>query len=80
MNARRQHVRRVRVPQAPHVWPAGIRAVTRRNRLARRRTIGQNERGKGLESVASILPQPSRCVIQCLGSLQYRLGQEHPQV
>ena len=33
-----------------------------------------------LESAGGILSQPSRYVIQCLGSLQYRLGQEHPQV
>ena len=38
-----------------------------------------NERRRR-QSPGSILPQPSRCAIQCLGSLQYRLGQEHPQV
>jgi ATP-dependent DNA ligase len=46
----------------------------------RRRRIGQNERRQSLESAGGILPQLSRCVIQCLGSLKYRLGQEYPQV
>ena len=48
--------------------------------VRRRRRIAQNERRQRLESVGSILPQASRYVIQCLGALQYRLGQEHPQI
>ena len=32
-----------------------------------------------LSQLGAFSPQPS-LVIQCLGSLQYRLGQEHPQV
>ena len=44
-----------------------------------RRGLGKMREPR-LESAGSILPQPSRYVIQCLGSLQYRLGQEHPQV
>ena len=45
-----------------------------------RKRIGQNEGRPRLESAGGILPQLSPCVIQCLGSLQYRLGQEYPQV
>jgi hypothetical protein len=41
--------------------------------------IGQNEGRPRLESAGGILPQRP-CVIQCLGSLQYRLGQEYAQV
>ena len=41
--------------------------------------MGQNEDDR-TESAEGILPQLSPCVIQCLGSLQYRLGQEYPQI
>jgi bifunctional non-homologous end joining protein LigD len=40
----------------------------------------KKEKAATRESAGSILPQPSRYFIQCLGSLQYRLGQEHPKV
>jgi hypothetical protein len=35
---------------------------------------------RDLSQLGGIPPQLSPCVIQCPGSLQYRLGQEYPQI
>ena len=42
--------------------------------------LGKMREDSDFGSAGGILPQPCPCVIQCLGSLQYRLGQEYPQV
>ena len=59
---------------------AGLKARRKQGQRWRRRRIGQNEGRQRLGSAGGILPQLSPCVIQCLGSLQYRLGQEYPKI